>query len=90
MTIVGMSKITSKGQVTLPKKVRRFLNLQRGTTVAFGLSKSGIILSRCALTVEKTPFTKTEWQKIEKLAGAKGKIYHSASEAKHHIQKLEI
>jgi AbrB family looped-hinge helix DNA binding protein len=88
MTIVGMSKITSKGQVTLPKKVRHFLNLQRGTTVAFGLSKSGIILSRCALTVEKTPFTKTEWQKIEKLAGTKGRVYHSASEAKNHIQSL--
>ena len=30
MTIMETAKITSKGQVTIPNRVRKFLNLQEG------------------------------------------------------------
>ncbi len=88
MTIVGVSKITSKGQITLPKNVRNLLNVGRGQTIAFGLAKEGVVLSRCTLSVDPTPFSKAEWQKIEKAADAKGKVYGSAEEAKKHIKSL--
>ena len=88
MTIVGVPKITSKGQITLPKNVRNLLKVGQGQTIAFGMSKDGVVLSRCTIAVEKTPFSKSEWQKIEKMASARGKIYNSPEEAKKHIKAL--
>ena len=88
MTIVGVSKITSKGQITLPKSVRNLLRLGRGQTVAFGVGKDGVILSRCTIEVDKTPFSKAEWQKIEKLASEKGKSFDNPEDAKKHLREL--
>jgi AbrB family looped-hinge helix DNA binding protein len=88
MTIVGVSKLTSKGQVTLPKLVRNLLKLAEGQNVAFGLAREGIVLSRCTFAVEKTPFTKAEWQEIEKLANVKGKSFNHTEEAKRYVKGL--
>lgn len=88
MTIVGMSRITSKGQVTLPAVVRKFLKLEKGKTVAFCLDKSGIFISQCKIDIEPAAFSDKEWRKIEKLANAKGKVYSSAEEAKKHVRSL--
>lgn len=87
MTIIETAKVTSKGQVTIPNRVRKFLHLQEGASVAFGLSKQGVVLLPCKITVE-SPYTNDEWVKIEKLASAKGKIYHSVKAAKKHIRSL--
>jgi len=88
MTVVGMSRITSKGQVTLPSAVRKLLKLDKGKTVAFCLDKAGIFISQCKIDIEPAAFSQEEWRKIEKLANAKGKIYNSAEEAKKHIRSL--
>jgi len=85
MTVIGMSKITSKGQVTLPAAVRRMLKLDQGQCIAFCLDKNGVILSRCKINVEPPVFTKEEWAKIDKLASEKGKIFASAEGAKRHL-----
>lgn len=87
MTIVETAKITSKGQVTIPNRIRKYLHLQEGASVAFGLSKQGVILLPCKVTVE-SPYTPAEWAKIERLAAAKGKVYSSAKKAKKHIEAL--
>ena len=87
MTIIETAKITSKGQITIPNRVRKFLHLQEGVSVAFGLSKQGVVLLPCKITIE-SPYTPQEWAKIEKLASAKGKIYKSAKRAKKHIEAL--
>lgn len=87
MTIIETARVTSKGQVTIPNRVRKFLHLQEGASVAFGLSKQGVVLLPCKITVE-SPYTRDEWAKIEKLASVKGKIYHSAKAAKKHIRSL--
>ncbi len=87
MTIIETARITSKGQVTIPNRIRKILHLEEGASVAFGLSKEGVVLLPCRVTVE-SPYTPKEWAKIEKLASVKGKTYKSVKEAKRHIEAL--
>ena len=87
MTIIETAKVTSKGQVTIPNRIREILHVSTGACIAFGVSKEGVILLPCKVTAE-SPYTPTEWAKIEKLASAKGKIYKSAKKAKRHIASL--
>lgn len=87
MTILETAKVTSKGQVTIPSRIREILHVSAGTSIAFGLSKEGVVLLPCKVTVE-SPYTASEWAKIEKLASAKGKVYKSAKKAKKHIEAL--
>ena len=60
-----VAKITSKGQVTIPKKVREKLGVQPGEDVGFE-EKGDLILIRKAVT--KSPFDK--W--VGKLKHLKG------------------
>lgn len=87
MTIIHTAKITSKGQVTIPNRIRKILHLKEGASVAFGLSKEGVVLLPCRITVE-SPYTPKEWQKIEKIASSKGPVYKTSKEAKRHIEAL--
>ncbi len=87
MTIIETAKVTSKGQITIPNRIRRILHVSTGTSIAFALSKEGIILLPCKVTAE-SPYTPSEWAKIEKLASAKGKIYKIVKKAKKHIEAL--
>jgi len=87
MTIIEIAKITSKGQVTIPNRIRKILRVSTGSSLAFGLSKEGILLLPCKVTAE-SPYTAVEWAKIEKLASAKGKTYKSVKKAKKHIESL--
>ncbi len=88
MTVVGMSRITSKGQVTLPANVRRLLKLDKGQSIAFCVDRKGIFLHRCKVSVEEATFSQAEWQKIERLANERGRVFASAEEAKKHIKSL--
>ena len=87
MTIVETAKITTKGQVTIPNRIRKILHLKEGSSIAFGIGKEGVVLLPCQMTV-KSPYTPQEWKKIEKLAAAKGKVYSTVEAAKSHIKSL--
>lgn len=87
MTIIETAKVTSKGQVTIPTRIRKILHVSTGACVAFGVSKEGVVLLPCKITAE-SPYTPSEWAKIEKLAAVKGKVYESIKEAKRHIEAL--
>ncbi len=87
MTIIETAKVTSKGQITIPNRIRKILHVSTGACIAFGVSKKGVILLPCKVTAE-SPYTPAEWAKIEELVSAKGKIYKSAKEAKRHIESL--
>ena len=87
MTILETAKITTKGQITIPNRIRKLLHLKEGATVAFGVSKAGILLMSCEVSAT-SPYTSTEWAKIEKLAAQKEKIHQTASAAKAHIHAL--
>ncbi len=87
MTIIETAKVTSKGQVTIPNRIREILHVSTGACIAFGVSKEGVILLPCKVTAE-SPYTPSEWAKIEKLASAKGKVYKTVKKAKKHIEDL--
>ena len=87
MSIIETSKITSKGQVTIPNRIRKLLHLKEGSAVAFSLTKNGVVLVPCQVTVQ-SPYTPEEWAKIKKAAHAKGKSFSSAEKAKKFIKSL--
>ncbi|OGW88748.1 MAG: hypothetical protein A3A73_00165 [Omnitrophica bacterium RIFCSPLOWO2_01_FULL_50_24] len=87
MTIIDTTKMTSKGQVTVPSRVRKILHLKGGSSVAFTVTKYGIILVPCEITA-RTPYTPREWKKIEKLASEEGKSFSSPEAAKKHLAGL--
>jgi AbrB family looped-hinge helix DNA binding protein len=87
MTIIETAKVTSKGQITIPARIRAILRVSSGVSLAFGLNKEGIFLLPCKVTAE-LPYSAQEWAEIEKLASAKGKVYKSTKKAKEHIEAL--
>ena len=87
MTIIDTTKMTSKGQVTIPNRVRKLLHLQEGSSVAFTVTKHGIILVPCQVTA-KSPYSPTEWKKIEKKASEEGQTFSSPDAAKKHLANL--
>jgi len=87
MTILDTAKITSKGQVTIPNRIRKMLHLKEGEAVGFSITKEGIVLVPCQV-IAKSPYTAKEWQKIEKLASEKGKAFNSVQSAKDHLKSL--
>ena len=87
MTIVDTTKMTSKGQVTIPNRVRKLLHLHAGSAVAFTITQHGIVLVPCEVTA-KTPYSPREWKKIEKLAAKEGQNFSSAEAAKKHLAGL--
>ena len=87
MTILETAKVTSKGQVTIPNRIRKILHVSSGASLAFGLSKDGILLLPCKITAA-SPYSAQEWAEIERLASLKGKVYKSAKRAKKHIEAL--
>lgn len=87
MTIIETTKMTSKGQVTIPNRVRKLLHLQEGSAVAFTVTKYGIILVPCEVTA-KSPYSPKEWKKIEKLAAEEGKAFSNPEAAKKHLDGL--
>ena len=87
MTILETAKITSKGQVTIPNRIRKLLHLKEGEAVGFSLTKDGIVLVPCQITA-RSPYTPKEWAKIERLASEKGKTFSSAESAKNHLKSL--
>ena len=87
MTILETAKITSKGQVTIPNRIRKILKLEEGASVGFAITKDGVVMLPCKVEAH-SPYTAKQWAKIEKLASAKGKVYDSAAGAVQHIQSL--
>ncbi len=87
MTVIETAKITSKGQITIPNRIRKILHLVEGASVAFGLGKEGVILLPCRMSAE-SPYTAKEWAKIEKLAAAKGQFFDGATAAKKKLSAL--
>lgn len=87
MTIIETSKMTSKGQVTIPNRVRKLLHLQKGSSVAFGVTQDGIVLLPCEITA-RSPYSPKEWKKIEKMASEKGKTLTDEDAAKRYLAGL--
>ena len=87
MTILETAKMTSKGQVTIPNRIRKLLHLKQGEAIGFSVTKGGIVLVPCQIT-GRSPYTPNEWQKIEKLALEEGKVCATIQSAKEHLKSL--
>ena len=87
MTILDTAKITSKGQVTIPNRIRKILKLEEGASDGFAVTKDGVVMLPCKVEAH-SPYTAKEWAKIHKLASAKGKVHVSAADAIKRIQSL--
>ncbi len=48
VTAVELAKVTSKGQTTIPKKIRQALGISRGDVLRFELHGDGATLSKVA------------------------------------------
>ena len=87
MTIIDTTKMTSKGQVTIPSRIRALLHLHKGSSIAFGVTKNGVVLMPCEVTTH-SPYSRKEWEKIEKLASEKGTGALNADAAKKYLAGL--
>ena len=85
--ILEMAKISSKGQVTIPSVIREILGLHKGSTVLFKVTQKGVIFLPCEVKAAE-PYTREEWQKIERLVAERGVQYKTARGAKKHIKSL--
>ena len=87
MTVIDTARITSKGQITIPNRIRKILHLSQGSSVAFSVGRNGVMLTPCAITVE-SPYTPQEWEKIKKLTAVKGKTFKTAQAAVSYVNNL--
>jgi AbrB family looped-hinge helix DNA binding protein len=71
-----VATVSSKGQVTLPKRVRELLHLRMGDYVKFDPKAGGMWVSRVAL--EPEGFTEDEWRALGRLADRTGRRYKTA------------
>lgn len=79
--------VSSRGQVTIPQDIRDVLHISEGSIIGFEPTGRGVLI--VPMKVEpKDPYTKEEWEKIEKLSKTKGKIFDNPEDAKKFIADL--
>ena len=88
-----LAKLTSGGQVTLPKEIRTKTNMQPGDFVEVGLDEEGhiILTPKKLVDASQAYFWTEEWQKGERKAdedikSGRVKRFRSASEAIKYLQ----
>jgi antitoxin PrlF len=59
---VAFSKITSKSQTVIPRKVREHLGLKPGDSVRYAVTESGVQIAKAEKATQDDPFAVfTEW-----------------------------
>ena len=88
-----LTKLTSGGQVTLPKEIRTKTNMQPGDFVEIELNDDGniVLTPKKLVDADQAYFWTEEWQKGEREADAdikagRGKHFNSAAEAVKYLQ----
>ncbi len=62
--MVSTTVVTTKGQIVIPAKIRRHLNIKKGTRLSVIEKSDGIVLK---------PLTREYFEKMAGVAGSKGK-----------------
>ena len=76
--MIAIAQVSSKGQVTIPLKVRKALRIKgKGDIVGFEEIPQGILIKYLELK-EDDLFSEDEWRGLESLANKKGKRYSNA------------
>ena len=87
MKIQEILRISPKGQVTIPNKMRKRLHFEDNGFISCRITKEGLLLFPVEIR-EKSPYTSEEFRKIEKLASEEGKSFKSSPEAKKFLKSL--
>ncbi|MBI4598554.1 MAG: AbrB/MazE/SpoVT family DNA-binding domain-containing protein [Candidatus Omnitrophica bacterium] len=92
MAVWMTATLSSKAQITLPKRVRELLGLRgKGDQVGFVVDEKThrIIMTKITLVPEEEPYTAEELRKLLKLAKAPGgKAFPSAEAFLKHVRSL--
>lgn len=75
--MIAIAQVSSKGQVTIPLKVRKALRIKGKGEVRFEEIPQGILIKYLELK-EDDLFSEDEWRGLESLANKKGKRYSNA------------
>lgn len=81
------SRITTKGQITLPKRVREALGLGAGSLVGFEVKGRRAVLTPLALVADDATAAQ-DWPQLEKLVRSRGRRFASAAAARKHLERL--
>lgn len=91
-----LTKLTSGGQVTLPKEIRNRTNMQPGDFVEIELNEEGriVLTPKKLVDADQAYFWTEEWQKGEREADADikaGRVKHfkSAAEAVKYLESKD-
>ena len=85
---VAVARVSSKGQITIPHKVREFLHISEKDLVGFEPTSEGVLLKHLVLAAHEEELTDAEWKKLEQLAGRKGRIYTKAVDFLKDLERL--
>ena len=66
-----IAKMNDRGQVTIPPKIRKLLELDKNSHVGFKVSENGVLIFRVDLD-KIEPYSKEELKKFEKISEEKG------------------
>lgn len=72
-----IATLSSKGQLTLPKCLRKVLKVERGSTLLLRSVSEGVLLRRAEVRPVTGELSEKEWDQLRRLAKAKGRSYKS-------------
>ena len=84
MSTLMTATLSSKAQLTLPKRIRELLGLrEKGDQVGFIVDENTrrVVLTKITLVPAEEPYTEDELRKLLKLATAPGKRTFASAEA---------
>lgn len=91
-----LAKLTSAGQVTLPKEIRKKANMQPGDFVEVELDKKGhiVLTPKKLIDASQAYFWTPEWQAAEREAeedikAGRVKTFKSGAEAVEYLKSLD-
>ncbi|MFZ3062639.1 MAG: AbrB/MazE/SpoVT family DNA-binding domain-containing protein [Actinomycetota bacterium] len=78
-------QLSKRKTITIPVEILKHVGAEPGDL--FEISDDGHRIILVPKIVEDK-FTEEEWEKLERLAKEKGKVYRSAPKAKEHLKRL--
>ena len=89
MDIQEIVKVSSRGQITIPNKIRELLHITANQFISFKMTKQGALISPVEI-IEKEIYSQKELDKLEKLAKQKegDKTFKDAGSAIKYIDSL--
>ena len=70
-----LSTLSSKGQLTVPKEVRKILKFASGQIMMMQIVSEGLVLKKAHIQPEDEAFSEEEWESLKQLSLKKGKHY---------------